>query len=58
MMIFNIRTNQKNGIKWFVNKVPRFDPVKKTYLLNFSGRVTKASVKNFQIIENASCLIK
>ena len=46
-MLFHFRTNQKSNLIWFVNKIPRYDPVKKTYLLNFSGRVTKPSVKNF-----------
>lgn len=32
------------------NKAPMKDPVSGTWYLNFNGRVTKASVKNFQLV--------
>jgi len=44
--------NRRQGIKCFVNKVPKFNEVTKTYSLSFNGRVEKASVKNFQLIED------
>jgi tubby and related proteins len=32
------------------NKVPAWNQESQSYVLNFRGRVTKASVKNFQIV--------
>lgn len=33
------------------NKAPKWDPSRKVYVLNFKGRVDKASVKNFILEE-------
>ena len=33
-----------------VNKVPKWNPSLGAYCLNFNGRVTQASVKNFQLV--------
>lgn len=34
-----------------VNKFPRWNEHVQAFVLNFSGRVDKASVKNFQLID-------
>ena len=36
----------------FINKPPKFDTIKQSYVLNFNSRVTEASVKNFQLIQS------
>jgi hypothetical protein len=36
----------------FRNKMPKFNGALKTYCLNFSGRVTLPSVKNFQLTKS------
>merc|ERR1712159_707096 len=38
-------------VSTFVNKNPEYNKELKKYLLSFGGRITKASVKNFQLIE-------
>uniref|UniRef100_A0A8R1HZF5 Tubby-like protein n=1 Tax=Caenorhabditis japonica TaxID=281687 RepID=A0A8R1HZF5_CAEJA len=47
---------QKNGdlegLKILNNKSPQWNDETQSYVLNFHGRVTQASVKNFQIIHN------
>jgi len=35
-----------------INKTPQYDPVKKIHQLNFHGRVTEASIKNFMLTDN------
>ena len=35
----------------FINKSPILDKVKNKYQLNFQGRVTVPSIKNFQLID-------
>ena len=34
------------------NKTPRWNEETQSYVLNFHGRVTQASVKNFQIVHS------
>lgn len=34
------------------NKAPAWNQESQSYVLNFRGRVTKASVKNFQIVHD------
>ena len=36
------------------NKPPRYNESTKTYILDFGGRVTMASVKNFQLVEKSN----
>jgi len=36
------------------NKAPRYNEATKTYILDFGGRVTMASVKNFQLVEKSN----
>ena len=35
------------------NKRPEWSPESQSYVLNFHGRVTRASVKNFQIVSES-----
>jgi hypothetical protein len=46
------------GMSCYINKPPRWNDHVGAYVLNFHGRVTKASVKNFQLVthENAAGL--
>lgn len=37
------------------NKSPQWNEETQSYVLNFSGRVTMASVKNFQIVHGHDC---
>jgi len=41
---------KKPKVKSYVNNPPRWNDAMNAYVLNFSGRVTMASVKNFQLI--------
>jgi hypothetical protein len=34
-----------------LNKPPRWNEKKKAYMLDFKGRVTRSSVKNFQLVD-------
>lgn len=36
---------------YLINKPPRWNEQVGAYVLNFSGRVTMASVKNFQLVD-------
>ncbi|KAI9144910.1 tubby C-terminal-like domain-containing protein [Paraphysoderma sedebokerense] len=42
--------NSGQSIVLMKNKLPKYNPALKTYCLNFGGRVTVPSVKNFQLI--------
>ena len=42
--------NQDDDELYLINKVPRFNSDVGAFVLNFNGRVTVASVKNFQLI--------
>ena len=42
-------TRQKDWIK-MENKKPRWNPTVGAYVLNFGGRVTLPSIKNFQLV--------
>ncbi|MEE6482802.1 hypothetical protein FKM82_013343 [Ascaphus truei] len=54
-----LQTRYQNGnmenIIVFHNKAPTWSEETQTYVLNFHGRVTQASVKNFQIIHANNC---
>jgi hypothetical protein len=39
-----------DGLSCYINKPPRWNDHVGAYVLNFHGRVTKASVKNFQLV--------
>jgi hypothetical protein len=44
-----IKGNSRNRITKFINKYPRWDAQLAAYVLNFNGRATVSSVKNFII---------
>ena len=46
-----MRAQKYNNLTYLVNKAPRWNEDIGAYVLNFHGRVTEASVKNFQLIE-------
>ena len=39
------------GLAFLINKPPRWNEQVGAYVLNFNGRVTMASVKNFQLVD-------
>jgi len=43
--------NQTEDIMFFFNKPPKWNEQVQAFVLNFNGRVDKASVKNFQLID-------
>eukprot|EP00750_Incisomonas_marina_P006587 INCI14676.1.p1 GENE.INCI14676.1~~INCI14676.1.p1 ORF type:complete len:755 (-),score=138.94 INCI14676.1:100-2364(-) len=45
------QTELPDCVSTFVNKNPEYNKELKKYLLSFGGRITKASVKNFQLIQ-------
>ena len=45
-----LKGSDSEGIIKLVNKVPKWNPSLGAYCLNFNGRVTQASVKNFQLV--------
>ena len=47
-------SSQNNNLMSFVNKNPGWNGEIKAYSLNFNGRVTLASVKNFQLIDESN----
>ena len=44
-----MKNKNKKNIFVFKNKDPEWDEKQQTFTLNFRGRVTKTSIKNFQI---------
>uniref|UniRef100_A0A1I7UR49 Tubby-like protein n=1 Tax=Caenorhabditis tropicalis TaxID=1561998 RepID=A0A1I7UR49_9PELO len=48
------RLNELDSLKVLSNKSPQWNDDTQSYVLNFHGRVTQASVKNFQIIHQSS----
>jgi tubby-related protein 1 len=45
-----MHSGNMNGILKLHNKAPQWNEETQSYVLNFNGRVTLASVKNFQIV--------
>ena len=43
--------NDTDDIMFFFNKPPKWNEQVQAFVLNFNGRVDKASVKNFQLID-------
>jgi len=50
-LVQSYKEGKRNNIHVFTNKRPSWNEKLKAYVLNFNGRVTKASVKNFQLVE-------
>jgi len=51
-IISKVKAGNLKELMKYINKPPKWDSAKDSYVLNFNGRVTEASVKNFQIIES------
>jgi len=45
------KANNTENIMFFFNKPPKWNENVQAFVLNFNGRVDKASVKNFQLID-------
>lgn len=50
-LIQNFKDGKRGNMHVFTNKRPSWNEKLKAYVLNFNGRVTQASVKNFQLVE-------
>ncbi|KRX07799.1 Tubby C-terminal-like domain [Pseudocohnilembus persalinus] len=50
-MLTKFKANNKNGMQYYFNKPPKWNEHIQAFVLNFNGRVDKASVKNFQLID-------
>lgn len=47
------RSRKMDGLVELKNKTPVWNEESQSYVLNFHGRVTQASVKNFQVIHES-----
>ncbi len=52
-LIERFKTKNMDGLLELHNKSPVWNEDSQSYVLNFHGRVTQASVKNFQVIHDA-----
>lgn len=50
-VLSKLKAHDYNDITYTINKPPRWNDQVGAYVLNFNGRVTMASVKNFQLVE-------
>ena len=50
-VLAKLKAQDKNDITYTISKPPRWNDQVGAYVLNFNGRVTMASVRNFQLIE-------
>jgi hypothetical protein len=50
-MLQRMKDRNLKNLCYFINKPPRWNEQVGAYVLNFSGRVTMASVKNFQLVD-------
>ena len=53
-LLARFKDRRKKKYYTFFNKMPLWNENTKSYALNFHGRVTVSSVKNFQIVDNSS----
>lgn len=51
-IVHRLKTGTGVEVTNLINKTPQYDPVKKIHQLNFHGRVTEASIKNFMLTDN------
>jgi len=49
-LLTRYENGNKENLVTLVNKSPSWNEQTQSYVLNFHGRVTQASVKNFQIV--------
>lgn len=52
-LLENWKTRNLNNLIVLHNKTPVWNEETQSYVLNFHGRVTQASVKNFQIVHDS-----
>ena len=50
-MLTKMKSRDYTNLTYLINKPPRWNDQVGAYVLNFNGRVTMASVKNFQLVE-------
>lgn len=50
-LLSRMRDRNLRDIVYLINKPPRWNDQVGAYVLNFNGRVTMASVKNFQLVD-------
>lgn len=50
-IITRIKDRNFRDLVYLINKPPRWNEQVGAYVLNFNGRVTMASVKNFQLVD-------
>jgi tubby and related proteins len=50
-MLNRIKDRNFRDLVYLINKPPRWNEQVGAYVLNFNGRVTMASVKNFQLVD-------
>jgi tubby-related protein 1 len=50
-MLGRIKDRNLRDLQLLINKPPRWNEQIGAYVLNFNGRVTMASVKNFQLVD-------
>ena len=48
-MLAKIKQKEVSKLLYLINKPPNWNDTVGAYVLNFNGRVTMASVKNFQV---------
>jgi hypothetical protein len=49
-MMADIKSQNSNSLLFLKNKSPKWNPATQSHCLNFGGRVTQPSIKNFQIV--------
>ena len=49
-LLYKFETGGRKGTYQFINKSPTWDPQRKIFEMNFYGRVTMPSIKNFQLV--------
>jgi tubby-related protein 1 len=52
-LLERVKTGRDDGLLVLRNKQPEWNDATSSYVLNFHGRVTQASVKNFQIVHDS-----
>ena len=50
-MVTRVKDRNFRDLVYLINKPPRWNEQVGAYVLNFNGRVTMASVKNFQLVD-------
>ncbi len=56
-MIMRFKAGNRENMICMINKPPTWNIALEAYVLNFSGRVTMPSVKNFQMIDPADGIL-